>query len=533
MEKNFKIFLLFLLTNFFLNYDSGVIPASLLEITKEIALDYKEQALLGSLVYLGVSSASLYASPVISKYGAKKIIVISVLVNSFSTFIFSVSKIKSILFFTRFFMGMSQAFLAIYGPVWVNNFSPKNKSATWMGLMHSCSLFGLIFGYIIASFIINFLGNWINWRFSIQIQAIAEIPLIILIWMENEKLINIQLSTYSQVEIFEMQDNYYKLQKGNFTLEQKNKNNINNSNNENNENNINNNIENFNELNFQKSHSDQHNPNINMRLSNILDDGEHPLISYNLLSQIKIILQNKLYCLVTLALCSMYFVVTIIQFWMTSFLIQVLNANPVSVMFAFSFITATAPLSGILLGGFLSDKLGGYMGDNTHKAIKMATTFVFISMIFAFPVSFAYSLTYIGILIWAYLFFGSVIVPFMTGIMISCVPRQYQATSSSMSQLVFNLGGYFMAPFFTGFIMDFFEDEKEGFKWGMRIGFWWVICTECLLYLAYLESKKNVKSNNMEEINGDVGSDNDSLKNGMAFFVKMEIKRRMAMSHRL
>ena len=38
--------------------------------------------------------------------------------------------------------------------------------------------------------------------------------------------------------------------------------------------------------------------------------------------------------------------------------------------------------------------------------------------------------------------------------------------------------------------MDFFSDEKEGFKWGMRIGFWWVILTEILLYFAYLESKK-------------------------------------------
>ena len=54
------IFVMFLLSNLFLNYDTGVIPASLLEIVKEINLDYKEQALLGSLVYLGLSFASLF-----------------------------------------------------------------------------------------------------------------------------------------------------------------------------------------------------------------------------------------------------------------------------------------------------------------------------------------------------------------------------------------------------------------------------------------------------------------------------------------
>jgi hypothetical protein len=34
MEKNTKIFIIFLLSNLLLNYDTGVIPASLLEIEK-------------------------------------------------------------------------------------------------------------------------------------------------------------------------------------------------------------------------------------------------------------------------------------------------------------------------------------------------------------------------------------------------------------------------------------------------------------------------------------------------------------------
>jgi hypothetical protein len=66
------IFLIFLLSNLFLNYDTGVIPASLLEILKEIPLDYTEQALLGSLVYLGLSFSSLFVSIIFSKYGPTK-----------------------------------------------------------------------------------------------------------------------------------------------------------------------------------------------------------------------------------------------------------------------------------------------------------------------------------------------------------------------------------------------------------------------------------------------------------------------------
>lgn len=44
------VFFLFLLTNVFLNFDGGVIPASLAEIEKEIHVDYTHEAALGKLL---------------------------------------------------------------------------------------------------------------------------------------------------------------------------------------------------------------------------------------------------------------------------------------------------------------------------------------------------------------------------------------------------------------------------------------------------------------------------------------------------
>ena len=131
-----KIFIMFLLADLFLNYDSGVIPASLLEIVKEIELGYKEQALLGSLVYLGLSFASLFTSPIFSKFGASKVCAYVLIVNSLNCFVFSITNIKAVLFITRFLMGVTEAFIVVYGPVWVNNYSPRDKSATWMGILH-------------------------------------------------------------------------------------------------------------------------------------------------------------------------------------------------------------------------------------------------------------------------------------------------------------------------------------------------------------------------------------------------------------
>lgn len=140
--KRDQIFFVFLLANLFLNYDTGVIPASLLEIIKEIPLTFSEQALIGSLVYLGLSFASLFVSILFNKFGAAKVCGYVLFLNSCSCFLFSFTKDKYTMYFTRILMGMTESFIVIYGPVWVNNYSPPEHSTKWMGILHSSSAIG-------------------------------------------------------------------------------------------------------------------------------------------------------------------------------------------------------------------------------------------------------------------------------------------------------------------------------------------------------------------------------------------------------
>ena len=49
-------------------------------------------------------------------------------------------------------------------------------------------------GYLISGLIINFLPNLLTWRFSVRIQGIAEIPLAIYFYLENEEYINVSLN---------------------------------------------------------------------------------------------------------------------------------------------------------------------------------------------------------------------------------------------------------------------------------------------------------------------------------------------------
>lgn len=495
-KKRNIIFKIFLLSDLFLNYDTGVIPASLIQITKEIDLDYSEQALIGSLVYLGLSFASVFVGFIFSKFSPSKVCSVILLLNCISCFIFSMSINKSILFTMRFLMGVTEAFIVIYGPVWVNNFSPPEHSATWMGILHSCSIFGVFLGYLAASLILNFFKGLLSWRFAIQIQGFVEIFLSLFFWVEKDEYINVDIrkkKPLNEIEFDGNEINVHKNSEGSPSFNSP--------------------------SNICRVGSRKHDPRIDtIELGNI---GRYYL-------QAKTVLTNKLYVLITLSLTCIYFIVTGIQFWITKYLIEILNVEPIVVNVIFAIISITAPLSGVLFGGTLSDKYGGYKGKYETKALQMCTAFGILAFFFGLPMGFMFQITYLSILLWTFLFFGAAIIPIGTGVMISCVPKDCQATSSSISQLVFNLLGYFSSPMVTGFIMDRFEDEKEGFIWGMRLVFFWVIFALFFIWASYIVSYRKSKRNNYEITEGSSMIEDSSMKENLSNFMKLEINRRLA-----
>ena len=495
-KKRNIIFNIFLLSDLFLNYDTGVIPASLIQITKEIDLDYSEQALIGSLVYLGLSFASVFVGFIFSKFSPSKVCSFILLLNCISCFIFSMSINKSILFTMRFLMGVTEAFIVIYGPVWVNNFSPPEHSATWMGILHSCSIFGVFLGYLAASLILNFFKGLLSWRFAIQIQGFVEIFLSLFFWVEKDEYINVDIrkkKPLNEIEFDGNDINVHKNSEGSPSFNSP--------------------------SNICRVGSRKHDPRIDtIELGNI---GRYYL-------QAKTVLTNKLYVLITLSLTCIYFIVTGIQFWITKYLIEILNVEPIVVNVIFAIISITAPLSGVLFGGTLSDKYGGYKGKYETKALQMCTAFGILAFFFGLPMGFMFQITYLSILLWTFLFFGAAIIPIGTGVMISCVPKDCQATSSSISQLVFNLLGYFSSPMVTGFIMDRFEDEKEGFIWGMRLVFFWVIFALFFIWASYIVSYRKSKRNNYEITEGSSMIEDSSMKENLSNFMKLEINRRLA-----
>jgi len=54
VDLRVRIYMLYLCMNVFLNFDTGVIPGALVQISEELNFNNEQIAYLGSLVYLGL-----------------------------------------------------------------------------------------------------------------------------------------------------------------------------------------------------------------------------------------------------------------------------------------------------------------------------------------------------------------------------------------------------------------------------------------------------------------------------------------------
>ena len=87
------------------------------------------------------------------------------------------------------------------------------------------------------------------------------------------------------------------------------------------------------------------------------------------------VITNCSFLRMCLAVTILYFVVTGIQFWFSDFLITVMNMKKEVVFSIFTLVSISGPVIGVIFGGWLSSKLGGY--NNPKSLYFMAGVSVF------------------------------------------------------------------------------------------------------------------------------------------------------------
>jgi MFS family permease len=171
---------------------------------------------------------------------------------------------------------------------------------------------------------------------------------------------------------------------------------------------------------------------------------------------------NPSYILSVLAITNVMFILTALQYWVTSYGINVLKADQDLVVLTFSATVITAPCIGAITGGIVCTKaLGSYTNPKALGLCFIVYCF-FIGFCAPCPIVSNYW-AFIG-LVWGAIFMQGFIEPIMMGIILNTVTPIERPTASSFSILIEFIVGLLPANYVYGFIQDkyaVYEDENK------------------------------------------------------------------------
>ncbi|CBZ53321.1 conserved hypothetical protein [Neospora caninum Liverpool] len=186
------------------------------------------------------------------------------------------------------------------------------------------------------------------------------------------------------------------------------------------------------------------------------------LSTYAMMQQLA---KNPLYILPVFTLSALLFVVTGVQFWGTVHLTSSLQLTPSVAMLAFAAVAASAPTAGVIGGGVMVDRLGGYKTldakvKTLHACLAAAAAAVFFGFVGAMttdPLIFVLAL-------WFLLCFGGALLPPLTGLQIAAVETPLRTFASGLSMFTYNICGYALGTFLPGAVMDFVKGDVVGMR---------------------------------------------------------------------
>ena len=465
-ERRSSVFYFLVMAQILVYAEAGAVPALLPRLTEAFELSFSMQGWLGGIVYIGISIGAPLASSFFQKVPSKRVLMGSLLTNAVFVLFFSLTPENWTysLLGCRFMMGVTQSFLAIFTPVWVDVFATRSQQTQWFSWLQASTPVGIMFGYLLG-----YLADWLKssndnqecfgnsiscWRLPFVVQAILTVPLCVklaFIARRNLNIGGIRRSTRSRGP--SLGGNEYA-----------------------------NAMENSETAITGEGLS-------RARADSAFLYGAQAAIERTwaqTFGAIWSIMTTLTFSCTVLCLSSLYFVVTSVQFWATDYLIKgPQKYPPQTVMLCFIATSATGPIFGVIFGGWTADKIGGYRGspEQRFRCVSLVASFALVANVFAFSATYwpAGGMWFVMGCLWFLLYFGGACLPAMTGIFIDAVPTGDKALGSSMSQICFNFLGYFMSPVLSGELMARFSGEfaectkypvpgtcPEALEWGFR-----------------------------------------------------------------
>ena len=393
----------------------GILSSCVTEIKHELCLSDEEFSFFGTINGLGSLIGSLIFTLIINKVSHKYLITSMLLINSISHFAFFFELKFPFLLLSRFISGFATVFCYIYFPMWVDKFGIKN----WLNFMQTTvqvsNTIGKIFGY----FIYYLLGSRM-WKYGFLSEIFSICCLVIVMVI--------------------IPDNYFD-----------NNNNINNE--------IDNNNNKFDNYNYNITNNDEE---IKLKIENNLESNNNiNNIDYKYKkdknSIIKNIICNIPYILISLSRSIRFFVYVAIDFWFSDYIQSSLLIYSSSKIFtSYSLTIVLSPLIGLIIGGILSNKIGGPKGKHSFKAMFYLQL---ISTFFGFFSNFTQKIFYFTIFMSLYMLFDSASSLISISASYAVVNKKLIGTATGFFSFMANLIGLLPAPYTYAYFKNTFKND--------------------------------------------------------------------------
>jgi MFS family permease len=502
------------------NFDNGVLPSVLGAIQSEYNLDFSQLGLLGALVYVGLVASCPISGYLLTQCGSPRLVLVgSVALNAGALFLFAAAPEPVYLLVARALIGLSQAPIFIYAPVWVDDFAPPQRMTLWISLLQANVAIGIMLGYVFGGSIVASAGA-AAWRIPLYVQAALIAPFAILYLF----IPDVYVSTVGGLEARIRKIEHELEESGMWALEtdytalaasaamgahgtipeavreseEEEEEDVDdedvaveeaqgseevaqgsekaeseepapaeaaNEDEETEEATASAKATDDDEVTEEAAVSASKGAGLVPRSGDGDEDDDDDEIS--LCEGTLSLLVNSVFMLLSIGLTGLYFVVTGIQFWITDYLVRDIGSDPAAVVAGFAITSLTAPTAGVFFGGWLIDRMGGYKDDSGQSAfvtLRVCCLFGLGAVAAAIPAAVVREFGGIMASVWLVLFFGGALLPAVTGVAISSVPPPLRSVANALSLLLYNLLGYALAPVLCGVIAS-----AVGIAWGFRV----------------------------------------------------------------
>ncbi|XQJ26974.1 Sugar (and other) transporter/Major Facilitator Superfamily/Organic Anion Transporter Polypeptide (OATP) family, putative [Leishmania guyanensis] len=433
------------------SFDSGAFSAALGApngISETWDLSTKLQGTLISSVFLGNVLGCPLAGHLFSRYDEKRVLCAALIVHTVFTFLYAALPIYGVALLNRFFIGVSLSFIVVYTPVWVDEFAPKNRQSVWMASHNAGVPLGIMLGYLLAAGPPAFTSS-ISWCWSFYIKCVLMVPTVAYVARLDARSINTHKAGGSGGDRKGDDDGDDDHFGGPSALSEETSNGV------------------AGTMAFSpppitasargSASAGAPRPakwekSISQTLR-MLEDRALATIR-NLYYSMTPLFSNVVYMCSVVSLTSLYFVATGLQNFVTQYLREPpFNASMAIITVGFGSAVVLAPVCGVIAGGILLDRIGGYK-RNLYRVTFFTLAWGVCAVFFSVICIFVHTTRGFLLVMSVVLFCGGAIIPPGAGLTMATLPDHLRSTGAAFSQVIYNLFGNFSGPLVCGWVAD-------------------------------------------------------------------------------